>query len=95
MAPPAPALQYKPTADCAYTQLVSRIKGSVEKHDETAPSTQKQEQEMSDNYNQYYESQYYQFYHQIAQQYATQGNYYNQLMTLVDTYTKHKTNTKR
>lgn len=69
-----PSVPYKPSADCAYSQLVNRIQGvQPEAKQENVTASLSYEQQ----YYQYqYAAQYYEYYKQMAQYQAgtAQGN---------------------
>lgn len=76
--PPLPTVPYRPTADCAYSQLVNRIQGSqgeqggfnkMEGGQNVPQMTYEQQQQY---YQYYYTAQYYEYYKQMMQ-YQNQG----------------------
>ncbi|KRT80374.1 hypothetical protein AMK59_8728, partial [Oryctes borbonicus] len=86
--PTIPTVIYKPTADCAYSQLVNRIQGSqvdgagvatiqTNKSDgDVSPQAQNQlsyEQQQQQYYQYYYTMQYYEYYKQLVQQFHSMG----------------------
>lgn len=80
--PTAPQISYKPSADCAYSQLVNRIQGNQNdnstalKSTLTAPTTavtpttttaNQMTYEQQQYYQYYYTMQYYEYYKQMSQ----------------------------
>lgn len=71
-APPLPAVPYKPSADCKYSQLVNRIQGT---QNESTPSPPQPPVDVPMTYEQqyyqqyYYAAQYYEYYKQMTQQF--------------------------
>ncbi|KAF5281900.1 hypothetical protein FQR65_LT14484 [Abscondita terminalis] len=67
--PPLPAVPYKPSADCKYSQLVNRIQGV---QTESVPSPPQPPDINYDQYYQqyYYAAQYYEYYKQMTQQFS-------------------------
>lgn len=74
--PKIPQIPYKPAADCAYAQLVTRIQGTAPQvvQEEPTPPPAQIPQDQQQYYQYCYSMQYYEYYKQIAQQYAAQAN---------------------
>lgn len=80
-----PTVPYKPTADCAYSQLVNRIQGSqvdgaggpsLQNKNEAEENPQAHNQlsyEQQQYYQYYYTVQYYEYYKQLVQQFHSMG----------------------
>lgn len=81
--PTIPTITYKPTADCAYSQLVNRIQGSQtdnaaiqnknENEQNPAQNHVNYEQQQQQYYQYYYAMQYYEYYKQLVQQFHNMG----------------------
>ncbi|KAJ8982201.1 hypothetical protein NQ317_013503 [Molorchus minor] len=66
---PVPQVPYKPSANCAYSQLVSRIQGTPAEptpEPETAQTFAQMTYEQQQYYQYYYAQQYYEYYKQVA-----------------------------
>lgn len=67
-AAPLPQIPYKPSADCAYSQLVNRIQGNqVETPAGGKQASQLTYEQQQQYYQYYYTLQYYEYYKQVVQ----------------------------